>query len=127
MVSLTFKCCTGAANKNSRGDEVNVFSLETRPSRRIEDVQETLLSWQHMMEAQIAEAEARVAVLIKTAQTAPSVNSKIINLGSNVIFHNAEIEFVETFRVRDQFSYLCDFLTNVSLQSILLNPVRYGT
>lgn len=126
MVSLTFKCCTGAANKNSTGDEVNVFSLETRPSRRIEDVQETLLSWQHMMEAQIAEAEARVAVLIKTAQTAPSVNSKIINLGSNVIFHNAEIEFVETFRVRDQFSYLRDFLTNVSLQSILLNPVRYG-
>lgn len=52
-----------------------------------------------MMEAQIAEAEARVAVLIKMAQTAPSVNSKIISLGSNVIFHNAEIEFVETFRV----------------------------
>lgn len=127
MVSLTFKCCTGAANKNSTGDEVNVFSLETRPSRRIEDVQETLFSWQHMMEAQIAEAEARVAVLMKTAQTVPSVNSKIINLGSNVIFHNAEIEFVETFRVRDQFSYLRDFLTDVSLQSILLNPVRYGT
>lgn len=86
-------------------------------------MQKTLLSWQHMMEAQIAEAEARMAVLIKTAQTAPSVNSKLISLGSNVTFHNAEIEFVETFRVMGYFSYLHYFLTNVSLQFIWLDPL----
>lgn len=59
------------------------------------------MSWQSMKEVQIAEAEARMAVLLKTIQAAPSVDSKIIKLGSNVTFQNAEIESVETFRVRE--------------------------
>lgn len=99
VVKLWVLDMPGVANKENPGYGTNVFRPVLRHDVSLEQIRQQFEVWEQQFSRQLASTGAKISSLLQTAQRAPSIHDSVINLGSKVIFENAEIGNIETYKV----------------------------